>query len=94
MIGRKAPPCGSLTVTLPDDIVRDIEARVAAGEDASESNLVRDGLESFLADDQDLEDWLSDVVVPRCEDTAPRSSTASPIEGVLERVQRRFADER
>ena len=84
----------TLTVTLPDDIVQAIEARVAAGDYASESEVVRDGLESFLADDPDLEHWLRDIVVPRCEDSASRLSTAAPIEGVMERIQRRYADKK
>ena len=84
----------SLTVTLPDDIVENIEARVAAGEYASESDLVREGLDSFLADDPELEDWLRNVVVPSCEQMRADPSIAKPIEGVLERIQHRFADER
>ena len=61
----------SLTVTLPDDLVQAIEAKVAAGEYASESEVVQDGLASLLEFDQELEAWLRDEVVPRCRNRQP-----------------------
>ncbi len=81
----------SLTVTLPDDIVQAIEAKVAAGEYASESDVVQDGLEDLLADDPALENWLRDEVVARCRKAATDPSSVIPAEDILDRIQRRFA---
>lgn len=81
----------SLTVTLPDDIVQAIEARVAAGEYASESDLVRDGLEGFLGDDAAVESWLRDEIVARCRRRASDPSPSIPVEDVMDRIGRRSA---
>ena len=81
----------SLTVTLRDDLVQAIEAKVAAGEYASESEIIQDGLASLLEVDQDLDAWLRDEVVPGCRNRAADPSTLVPAEEVLDRVQRRFA---
>ena len=83
----------SLTITLPDDIVEDIEARVAAGDYASESDLVRIALEAFPAPAQDpaVETWLRDVVVPRCRERAAHPTPLVPAEEIVDRIQRRFA---
>ena len=81
----------SLTVTLPDDFVEEIEARVANGDYASESDLVRDGVESILADDPSLDGWLRDVVVPRCRERATDPGVLIPAEEIVDRIQRRFA---
>lgn len=81
----------SLTVTLPDDMVEAIEARVAAGEYASASELVREELGGPIAGDVELDDWLRDVVVPRHLARAADPSPLIPVEDVLGRVQGRFA---
>ena len=80
----------SLTVTLPDDLVAAIEARVAAGDYASESDVVQNGLEGLLADDPAVEDWLRDEVVARCLMRAAGPSASIPAEEVLARVQARY----
>ncbi|TCP91055.1 putative addiction module CopG family antidote [Rhizobium sp. PP-CC-2G-626] len=55
---------GSMTVNLPDDIVALIEAKVASGEYLNESDVVRDGLLTLAAQDDALDRWLRDDVVP------------------------------
>ncbi len=47
-----------LSITLPIDMAETIRAKVANGEYASESEVIRDGLRTLLARDQAVERWL------------------------------------
>ncbi|MHB1304345.1 MAG: ribbon-helix-helix domain-containing protein [Acidiphilium sp.] len=53
-----------LSITLPKDMARLIRAKVEAGEYASESEVIRDGLRTLLARDRVVEAWLRDQVAP------------------------------
>ena len=46
------------SVTLPNEMAGAVRARVAAGESATESEVIRDGLRILLARDRAVEDWL------------------------------------
>jgi antitoxin ParD1/3/4 len=45
-------------VTLPNDMAAQVKAKVASGEYASESEVIRDGLRALQARDRALEKWL------------------------------------
>lgn len=47
-----------LSVTLPKEMARMVRDKVASGEYASESEVVRDGLRALQARDRALETWL------------------------------------
>ena len=47
-----------LSVTLPNEMAAQVRAKVAAGEYASESEVIRDGLRALAARDSALEHWL------------------------------------
>ena len=47
-----------LSITLPNDVVGLVKAKVAAGEYASESEVIRAGLRALLAREQAMENWL------------------------------------
>lgn len=47
-----------LSVTLPKDMAAAVKAKVASGEYASESEVIRDGLRALQAQDRALEHWL------------------------------------
>mgnify|MGYP003627707843 CR=1 FL=1 len=47
-----------LSITLPIEMAETIRTKVARGEYASESEVIRDGLRSLLARDQAVETWL------------------------------------
>ncbi len=47
-----------LSITLPHDMALAVRERVASGEYASESEVIRDGLRVLLARDRAVEDWL------------------------------------
>ena len=45
-------------MTLPNELAAAVRAKVAAGEYATESEVIRDGLRVLLARDRAVEDWL------------------------------------
>ncbi|HZY62636.1 MAG TPA: type II toxin-antitoxin system ParD family antitoxin [Edaphobacter sp.] len=53
-----------LSITLPNEMADLIRAKVAKGEYATESEVIRDGLRTLLARDRAVEDWLREAVVP------------------------------
>ncbi len=52
------------SVTLPQDMAEIVKSKVAAGEYASESEVIRDGLRTLLARDRAMESWLLQQVAP------------------------------
>ena len=50
------------SITLPNEMADSVRAKVAAGEYATESEVIRDGLRVLLARDQAVETWLRDDV--------------------------------
>lgn len=46
------------SITLPNEMADAVRAKVAAGEYATESEVIRDGLRVLLARDRVVEDWL------------------------------------
>lgn len=51
------------SITLPNEMADAVRAKVAAGEYATESEVIRDGLRVLLARDRAVEEWL-------CKDVA------------------------
>lgn len=56
-----------LSITLPNEMADLVKAKVAAGEYATESEVVRDGLRTLLARDRAMEVWLREQVVPAAQ---------------------------
>lgn len=54
----------SLSITLPHEMAQMVKAKVASGEYATESEVIRDGLRSLTARDAAVEKWLREEVVP------------------------------
>nr|WP_176704145.1 type II toxin-antitoxin system ParD family antitoxin [Pseudomonas sp.]QDK64818.1 antitoxin ParD [Pseudomonas sp.] len=52
------------SITLPLQMANVVKAKVAAGEYATESEVIRDGLRALLARDRALESWLVGQVAP------------------------------
>ena len=46
------------SITLPNEIANAVKAKVQAGEYASESEVIRDGLRALMARDKAVENWL------------------------------------
>ena len=53
-----------LSITLPIEMADLVRAKVATGEYATESEVIRDGLRTLLARDRAIEDWLREKVAP------------------------------
>ena len=50
------------SITLPNEMADAVRAKVASGEYATESEVIRDGLRALLARDRAVETWLRDEV--------------------------------
>ena len=53
-----------LSITLPTDMAEAIKTKVASGEYATESEVIRDGLRTLMARDRAVEHWLREQVAP------------------------------
>lgn len=53
-----------LSVTLPNAMATSVRAKVASGEYASESEVIREGLRALSARERALDDWLGQHAVP------------------------------
>ena len=75
------------SITLPNDMAEAVRAKVAAGEYASESEVLRDGLRALLARDRAIEKWLQTEVA-----AAYDAVKADPTRGVsVDKVRARLA---
>lgn len=52
------------SITLPLEMADIVKTKVAAGEYATESEVIRDGLRVLMARDRAMENWLSQQVGP------------------------------
>lgn len=52
-----------LSIPLPNEMADVVKAKVAAGEYATESEVMRDGLRALIAPDRAMETWLRERVV-------------------------------
>ena len=70
----------SLSITLPHEMVEMIKSKVAAGEYASESEVIRDGLLSLGARDAAFEAWLQAEAAMAYDEykAAPENAVAAP----------------
>ena len=56
-----------LDITLPDDLLKFVRSKVSRGEFASESEVILDALEALRIEDEELERFEREVVVPTHE---------------------------
>ncbi len=80
----------SVTITLSDDMARAIDAKIATGGFETEGDIVREGLETLLADHPTLEGWLRSDVVASCREMAADPSRGIPIDDVASRIEGRM----
>jgi len=52
------------SITLPHEMADVVKSKVAAGEYATESEVIRDGLRVLMARDRAVENWLNQQVGP------------------------------
>ena len=52
------------SITLPNEMAEAVKTKVASGEYATESEVIRDGLRVLMARDRAVENWLREQVGP------------------------------
>ncbi|WP_068934931.1 type II toxin-antitoxin system ParD family antitoxin [Pseudomonas canadensis] len=75
-----------MSITLPIEMAALVKAKVVAGEYASESEVIRDGLRVLLARDRAMEDWLRDEVIPAAAALKAEPERALSVEQVREHM--------
>ena len=75
-----------MSITLPIEMAALVKAKVAAGEYATESEVIRDGLRALLARDRAMDDWLRDQVIPAAVELEADPGRALSVEQVREHL--------
>ena len=75
-----------LSITLPTDMADAVKSKVQAGEYASESEVIRDGLRVLMARDRVVESWLRDQVAPAYDALKADPSRAVGADQVRSRI--------
>jgi antitoxin ParD1/3/4 len=86
-----------LSVTLPKEMAQMIRNKVASGEYASESEVVRDGLRALQARDRALETWLRTEVVAAYDEAKAKPSallSGAKVRAKLAALHRRTSKKR
>ena len=80
------------SITLPNQMADAVKAKVAAGEYATESEVIRDGLRALMARDRALENWLAGQVAPAYDALKADPSRALSIDQVRARLSAEHQD--
>ena len=75
-----------MSVTLPHEMADMVRAKVASGEYASESEVIREGLRALIARDRAVDAWLLEQVAPafeRVQDDPSKELTAQEVRAQL-----------
>lgn len=70
------------SITLPNEMADAVKAKVAGGEYATESEVLREGLRALLARDRAIEHWLRTEVAAAYDELKADPSKALTIEQV------------
>ena len=74
------------SITLPHEMADAVRAKVATGEYATESEVIRDGLRVLLARDRAVEDWLRNDVAAAYDALKSEPSRAVGVDAVKARL--------
>ncbi|HKX23125.1 MAG TPA: type II toxin-antitoxin system ParD family antitoxin [Rhizorhapis sp.] len=77
------------SVTLPNEMAALIRAKVASGEYASESEVIREGLRALNARERALNDWLTQQALPSYDAYRADPSKGIPLEEVRATIGKR-----
>ncbi len=75
-----------MSITLPNEMAASVKSKVASGEYASESEVIREGLRALEARDRAMEAWLREEVVPAYHALKADPSRGLSAEEVLENL--------
>jgi antitoxin ParD1/3/4 len=70
------------SITLPNEMADAVKSKVAAGEYATESEVIREGLRALMARDRAAESWLHEQVAPAYDALKADPSRALTIDDV------------
>ena len=79
-----------LSITLPNEMAQMVHERVARGDYASESEVIREGLRSLMARDAAQETWLREQVAPALAAYDADPSDAVELDDAFDRVQAEY----
>jgi len=79
----------SLSITLPIEMAEMVKAKVASGEYATESEVIRDGLRTLLARDAAIEKWLVEEGVPAYDELKQYPERAVTLEDLSRQLDAR-----
>jgi antitoxin ParD1/3/4 len=74
------------SITLPTEMAGLVKAKVASGDYATESEVIRDGLRVLMARDRAMEHWLQTQVGPVHDALKADPSRAVPVAQVRKRL--------
>jgi putative addiction module CopG family antidote len=75
-----------LSITLPNEMAQQIRAKVEAGEYATESEVIRDGIRTLFARDRAIDLWLREKVAPAYDALKADSSRAVSAKNIRARL--------
>jgi putative addiction module CopG family antidote len=76
-----------ISITLPHDMAAMVKAKVASGEYATESEVIRDGLRVLLARDVAVERWLQEEIAKSYDEHAADPSPGIPADKIMARLR-------
>ncbi len=75
------------SITLPVDMANLIKQKVASGEYASESEVIRDGVRALLARDRAVEAWLHQSLAPVYDATVADPARSTSIDTLRQQLK-------
>ncbi|MBB4402259.1 MULTISPECIES: type II toxin-antitoxin system ParD family antitoxin [Rhizobium/Agrobacterium group] len=81
----------AFSITLPLEMAEMVKAKVASGEYATESEVIRDGLRTLAARDAAVERWLQEEVTSAYDAHKADPGRAKPLNEGLAEVRARIA---
>lgn len=77
----------AISITLPHDMAAMVKKKVASGEYATESEVIRDGLRALKARDAAMERWLSGEVAKSFDEYVSDPQIGIPAKKVMARLR-------
>jgi putative addiction module CopG family antidote len=81
-----------ISITLPHDMAAMVKAKVASGEYATESEVIRDGLRTLMARDAAIDTWLREEVARSYDEFAADPSIGIPADEVMARLRASYRE--
>jgi putative addiction module CopG family antidote len=82
----------AISITLPHDMAAMVKAKVASGEYATESEVIRDGLRTLQARDAALEAWLRGEVAKSYDEFTADPTIGIPADDVMARLRASYRE--